>query len=84
MDDVLHLGMIQQESINRTGFASGKTLQKIPDIKATDTLFLASINASEKMYLSILGEQVNDIFIETLVNVVPICVLQVSNGLGIF
>jgi len=84
MDHVLHLKMIQQESGNGSGLASGKILKEFSDIQAADTLFLASINAAHEMNFSIIGKKVDNILIEALVYIISIGIVQVADGLSIF
>jgi hypothetical protein len=84
MDYILHLGMIEEKTINGSRLATGKSLKEITYIKTVHTLFLAPVNASEKMYLSIVSKQVNYIFIQALVYVIPVCIMQVTDRLGIF
>ena len=62
----------------------GKSLQEIPDIQSTDSFFLASKNTSCKMDLSIVGKQIDNIFIEALVDVIPVCIMQVPDRPCVF
>ena len=82
IDNVLKYRVIEQEAVDGTVVSAGEILAK-PIAVQSPNAGLAFEDATHEAHFAAVAEQIDDLVIETFVEVIPVSMLQPANGMHI-